>query len=479
MQRIEEYRPRVTSPYELMMHLYDQILAGRISTLAGLKDYTSVLPEGTLTAAIIKRAFELLRKLNWGYFRALGPDEFPELWKVMVLPDQQYPFAGDLKSNITSPDLFVAVIDLHGYTKFCQRNRHNLSRLEALDRMLFHDFGRMASQLGVISRRFNGDEIVLVGARVEQVLETIMAIMGHLSRAFRKAVGAQQGIQGSVHLPEFQISAGLTGGQKYAAVVVTKTGDLSGDLLNSAARLQSRANQLSPDTDRILLSGHAYHRLVARLGTGVVKLPFAVGYLNAGTVEFKGVNLPVFEMLFLEREGYRLTYQPHLERLFVSLRKKLWRGNVLEDALALAEALVGSLPHLRANHRHQILRALQGVRDAFAADQFDLALSQLEAVIRILSAIKHPDPLVIDYLSQIARGYRSIYERFLVQVDLELEAQSDTTRKTLAKYHALYEATRSKAREQYKNSRGLWIKATDEARPGLEVRIKQTKHSEG
>jgi class 3 adenylate cyclase len=474
MQRIEEYVPRVTSPYELMMHLYDQILAGRITTLAALKDYTSVLPEGTLTAAIFKRAFELMRKLSWGYFRALGPEEFPELWKVMVVPDRQYPFAGDLKTTITSPDLFVGVLDLHGYTKFCQMNRHNMSRLDALDAVLFHDFSRLASKLGVISRRFNGDEIVLVGAHVEQVVETIMDIMGHLSRAFRKAVGAQQ-VGHNTRLPEFQISAGITGGQKYASVVVTRSGDLSGDLLNSAARLQARANKLSPDTDRILLSGHAYHRLLTRLKTGIVQLPYQVGYLNAGTVEFKGINLPVFEMLFLDREGYRLTYQPHLEKLFLSLRKKLWRGNVLEDALALAEALVGSWPHLGASHKVKILHALRAVRELFGTDQFEQALTQYEAILKILSAIKHADPLVVDYLCQIGTGYRSIYDRFQILVDLELEAQSDQTRKTLAKYHALYETTRSQAREQFHHSRSLWLKATEEARQGIEVRIRQAK----
>ena len=108
-------------------------------------------------------------------------------------------------------------------------------------------------------------------------------------------------------------------------------------------------------------------------------------------------------------------------------------------------------------------------------DQFHQALAQFEAVVRILAAIEHADQIVADYLDQIAKGYRCIHTHFLSHVDLELEAQNDQTRRTPAKYHALYEPTRAKVREQFSHSRKLWLKATEDTRLGLEVRISQTK----
>jgi len=476
MQSIREYNQNTTSSYELLVHLFDRILVGKTATFEALKDYAAVLPEGTQTRAVFKRAFDLIRKTSWGIFKNLTPEAFPELWRLLVVPDRQFEFAGDLKRTVSSPDLFVGMIDVHGYTKFCQRNRHNMTMLDFLDRVLFEDITRIAAEAGVVSKRANGDEILLVGASVADVVETVLLIMTYLSKDLKlKVATVQQRSSDHVFLPDFQISAGVTGGQKYASLVVTRDGDLSGDLVNTAARLQARANKISPDLSKILLSGHAYHRLKARLDPGLVELPYKVGFFNTGSVEFKGVSVPVFEVVFLDKESHRVSYQTQMVQLYHSLQKKLWRSKVLEDALALAAALATHLPELGPLDRNELLVRIRAATDLFDDDQFEKAVAQLDSLVTDFETLESWDPLAVEYLRQIREGYRVVLDEFLSHLDRELEGQKDAQRDVLAKYHALYETTRKEARTKVRNHRGAWFKAAEEVSEGLQIRIRSMK----
>lgn len=476
MQSIQEYTPGTTSAYELLVHLYDRILAGKIPTFEALKEYCAPVPDGPQTRALYKRAFELIRKLTWGIFRTVTLETFPDLWKLLVVPDRSFEFAGDLKRTVASPDLFVGLIDVHGYTKFCQRNRHNMTMLDFLDRVLFDDLAKIASEAGVISKRANGDEILLVGASVSSVAETVLKIMTYLSKDFQtKFESAQPRSPDHVFLPVFQISAGITGGQKYASVVVTRDGDLSGDLVNTAARLQARANKISPDTTKILLSGHAYHRLKDKLEPGRNPPPYRIGFLNTGAVEFKGATLPVFEIVFLDKESYRLSYQPQMIQLYQSIQKKLWRSNVFQDALALATALATHWPDLGAADRRQLANKIRGTATLFEADQFEGALDQFRALVADFEALETSDPLAVDYLRQIHEGYRAVLDGYLRYLDRELANHPDPQREALAKYHARYEISVKEARTKLRNHRVAWMQAAEDLTETLDVRIRSLK----
>jgi len=476
MQSIREYSPGNTSPYELLVHLFDRILGGKISTFEALKDYASSVPDGPQTRALFKRTFELIRKLSWGIFRNVTPDGFPELWRLIVVPDRDFEFAGDLKRTVSSPDLFVAMIDVHGYTKFCQRNRHNMTMLDFLDRILFDDIAKIAAEAGVVSKRANGDEILLVGASVADVVETVMLVMTYLSKdLMRKVVSIQPRSSDHVFLPDFQISAGITGGQKYASVVVTRDGDLSGDLVNTAARLQARANKISPDRNKILLSGHAYHRLKARLDPGLVELPYQVGFFNTGAVEFKGVKVPVFEMLFLDQESHRVAYQPQMVQLYQSIQKKLWDSKIFLDTFALASALATHLPDLGSLDRGELLGRIREARISLEDDQFERAVGQLDALVSEFESLEAWDPLAVEYLRQIREGYRMVLASYLGNLDKELDHQKDAQRETLAKYHSLYETTRKEARAKLRSHRVAWTQAANQAAQDVAVRIRSMK----
>jgi len=476
MQSIRDYNPTSTSPYELLVHFFDRILVGKTATFEALKEYASVIPEGPQTRALFKRAFELIRKVSWGVFRNLGPETFPELWRLLVVPDRKYEFAGDLKRTVSSPDLFVGMIDIHGYTKFCQRNRHNMTMLDFLDRVLFEDLSRIAAEAGVVSKRANGDEILLVGASVAAVIETVFLVMTYLSKDLKLKVDSVEPRSSEhVFLPDFQISAGVTGGQKYASLVVTRDGDLSGDLVNTAARLQARANKLSPEHNKILLSGHAFQRLKLRLDAGTVDLSYKVGFFNTGTVEFKGVELTVFEVVFLDKESHRIAYQNQMLQLYQSIEKKLWRSKVLEDALAVALGLTVHIPDVGSLDRGKLKARIRETSVLFTKDQFEPAMDQFGALVEELASLEAWDPLAVEYLRQIRAGYRVVLDGFLGHVDREIDSQKDAQRDLLAQYHARYETNRKEARANARNPRTIWFRAAEEAADGLEIHIRSMK----
>ena len=73
MNDIKEFAPSM-SPYEILVHLNEKILTGDLVTFESLKRYTSLLPDGTKYATILKKAFDLQRRLYWGFFKDVSPE---------------------------------------------------------------------------------------------------------------------------------------------------------------------------------------------------------------------------------------------------------------------------------------------------------------------------------------------------------------------------------------------------------------------
>ena len=72
MNEIKEYTAS-SSAYEVFVHLSDKIVKGDLLTFTALRTYCSALPESPRTEAILKKAFELQRRLYWGFFRDTRP----------------------------------------------------------------------------------------------------------------------------------------------------------------------------------------------------------------------------------------------------------------------------------------------------------------------------------------------------------------------------------------------------------------------
>ena len=354
MKDIKEY-VSTTSPYEILVHLYEKVLDREFTTFEALRTYASVLPNGPRTNLILKKTFDLQRKLYWGFFRDVTPDSHPKVWNAVVLPDSQFAFAGDLKRYMSIPDIYIGMVDIHGYTKYCRENRHNLSMLDLLDRMIQEDIPEIAAKEGVVSRRTQGDMILLLGASASDMLRTVLLIVDYFSKRRRIADDVKPaGRPGSGFiLPEFMISAGIAGGQKYTPLIITKDGDLSGDIINTAARLQARAGKISPERNKILVTNHVYQRIQSCDEKGDRGLISKVDFFNTGTIEFKGISLSVYDVVFLSTEAYRLSYRDLMEELYDALDKSMWKSKVFVDTLRVAARIADNLPGIVPKNRRE------------------------------------------------------------------------------------------------------------------------------
>ncbi len=490
MKDIAEYGP-ASSPFETLVHLEDKIMSGELKTFQALKSYAAVLVGTQRGKVILKRAFDLQRQLHWGFFRDLQPVAFPSLWSQVVIADPDFDFAGDLKGYMSIPDIYVGLLDIHGYTRFCRENRNNMSRLDLLDRMLHEEVRAMAARNGVLARRARGDEILMLAASAADLAETSLALMDHFSRPRRIATGPAGKAQNTdMMLPPFQLSAGLAGGQKYTPLVVTRDGDLSGDIVNTAARLQARATRLSPHRNRMLITSHVQQKLVGVNGQRHPHLA-DVKYLNTGTVSFKGTSLLVYDAVFVKTEAWRLDIQACLEELYASLDKGMWRSKVFEDAISLIVRLTKSITAFALQRKGggpeidatEFLGMARKVSDLFAQDRFEEAVDAFGELVRLLSTLEGVDEVALEYLMGIAEGYASIGQSFASKVEAEIFANPDmvigssgkASFDTLKKNAELYQSLLARARLSVRSRKASWYHVADECAPSNGVMIESRK----
>lgn len=500
MNDIKEYSAS-TSPYEVLSLLSDKIVKGEFVTFNALRTYCAPLPDTPRTEAILKKAFELQRRLYWGFFRDISPSTHAKVWNKVVVPDRKYRFAGDIKRMATIPDVYMAIIDIHGYTRFCQKNRHNMSMLDLLDRVLQTDLPTIAAKYGVVSRRASGDEILLLGGSAAELFEVVFLMarrlakngMGKEKNAVAKDRQAEAG-ESADALPGFQISAGVAGGAKYAQLVITRDGDLSGTIVNTAARLQARANRISPDRTKILLTSVTFQKLKTQPPSAHFEFLRAVDFFDTGMVEFKGVNVPVFDTVFLATEANRLEYRDRMGALYDSIGQGLWLSHIFADALNLMARIVtsstGSLideatkQPIDAGDPISIIQRIKKAQSYFVAERYELAIDEYAELTDVFCRAEGRDPIVVEYLTKVRENYRYVVERFTARLDREIDAHleaiflSPTDRanfRTLEKHYSMFSNVRDAARFKVPDRRSLWSRSVEEASDKLGVNIQAKK----
>ena len=495
MKDISEYASS-TSPYELLTLLTEKIVRGELTTFKALRDYCAQLPDSPKVEAILRRAFDLQKKLYWGFFKDISPSTHPKVWSKVVVPDRKHRFAGDIKRLAAIPDVYMAIIDIHGYTRFCQKHRHNMSMLDLLDRVLQQDIPALASAHGVVSRRARGDEILLVSGSAADLFEVVFLIKRHMAKRgpTEKSEPAQAG-EGENALPAFEISAGIAGGAKYSQLVITRDGDLSGSIVNTAARLQARANKISPERTKILLASVTYQKLKGQpKPSSSYKYASAVDFFDTGMVEFKGINLSVIDTIFLPEEASRVEYRDRMGSLYDSVRQGMWASKVFADALNLMARIFSANPGgftnektgapIEATDSISAMQRIKKMQSLFAAERYEQAIADLSGLVSDYSRARERDLIVIEYLNIVRRNYRKLLAAFSKSLDREIDdhleaiflGQGDRNNyRTLEKHHAMFTSVRDAARIKVPDRKAIWAKSAEQTASTLGVSIKARK----
>jgi hypothetical protein len=434
---ISEYS-KTTTDYELFSFFYDQVISRGLSSFAELKEFAEPILRDKRCHPVLLRVFGLIKTLNWGYFAHMTPETHNRLWQELVLPDKLLPGAGDLKRTLSISNLYVAMLDIHGYTKFCQDSRKNLSMLHTLDRAINRDIGAISTNCQAVSQRERGDEIVVVAASASDALTVTLAIIDYFGKTNvlkDPDINTQRSGDAFI-LPAFKISAGITGGNTSSPLIITEQGNLSGFLLNSGARLQVRADELSPTDSRVMVTRQVQMNFIkenAGKNPSTLFKNDTVYFLDTGAIEFKGVLLPSCEAVFRVEERYKERFSAQITELFVSISGNRWEQKIFADLMELLVKTVNVMPRFSQTLNTPVNGANTAtnttVRDLaqlalkawLQEEDFVQALELLHDSIIILAEVSSFDRLILDYARGIYSRYELLVDDFVEALDREIE----------------------------------------------------------
>jgi hypothetical protein len=440
LKDISEYL-KETSAYELFTYLHDKIIKKEITTFSQLEKYTEKLPVNQTTSAVIQKAFNLIKQLYWGFMKDIDDSSYTKLWKELVIRGRKYDFGGDLKRNISISNIYIAILDIHGYTSFCQENKKNLSNLHLLDNFIENGVKKITKRFGTLSQRERGDEIILISSSATDILSVTLSIMDDFSKktVIKDQPEAQNRSQYEIVLPTFKISAGIAGGNISTPLIVTEKGDLSGFLFNIAARLQVRANELSPKESKIIVSQQVYLSFEKENTSekSDIYLHGAVYFFNNGPILFKGISISTYEAVFKEGDKYKEKFTKEMEALFKSIKESNWKEAIFSKLMELISKVSTSMPEFYLDsgldeyttglNNSTLARFCSDVNNMYVyKDNYIEAISKLGLIIEKLKQIENFDELTLEYSKVIFNKYTMLINFFEDKVDGEIDKNIDT-----------------------------------------------------
>jgi hypothetical protein len=298
---------------------------------------------------------------------------------------------------------------------------------------------RISTACQAVSQRERGDEMVVVAASATDALTVTLAIIDDFGKGTvvndpriptRREGNAEA-------LPLFKISAGITGGNTQSPLIITEKGNLSGFLLNSGARLQTRANELSGKETRIMVARQVYMNFMKENEKERCSLykNNAIYFLDTGQIEFKGVQIPSCEAVFKAEDRYKEQFSEELTRLFDSIKQNLWEQKIfvdLMDLLSKAAQVMAKFtvtPPVPINGMQTVtnesfMQLCRIATKAYMLDEdYSAAVNMLKTLISLIEQIPHFERLILDYLRGITDKYDMLLGSYLETIDKEMEAR--------------------------------------------------------
>jgi hypothetical protein len=443
-----------TPELKLFYHLSDRMMAGEFQTFSALIDYVGTLKLSFRPETVIERSFALFKDLRWGFLKELSRSEYGKLWKELILPHRDYPNVGDLKRNMSISNIYIAMLDIHGYTRFCQESKSNLSRLRKLDDFLHEGIRKIARGNSALANRERGDEIVVVASSATDCIKTTLEIINTFSKqgAVRDHAMASTRSDYSIVLPDFKVTAGIAGGNLTTPLIITESGLLSGFLLNTAARLQTLANELSPKDSKIITTHSVYSSYLKE--NKVVKSELfakkVLQFFNAGTVSFKGTKVSCCEIIFNPKEQFRMNYNPALLALLEALRQQLWKGRVFTDVIELVLKACQTMPAfavdmVKGGERQKITNdSIAGLavqaRQHYKKEEYPAAVAALARITEEADSVPEFDRLIVRYLGEISQRFQLLAAEFEKRLEGEILTKLDIIFEP--RYKPVYEKAR-------------------------------------
>lgn len=409
---------------DVLIVCYDQIIARKILSVAELLDYLGDLDWDPRLEGVVVHCYRLIKELHWGIFRDLDPETHPDLWKSLTVSNKKVPDIVDLKRNVVVPDVYCALLDIHAYTEFCQKNRHNVSMLRTLDDLIQKDMREIAHKNRCLSTRAAGDNIIIIGSSPGDMIRATLGIIDCFSRKrVLQAANLAESRKGkSIVMQDFNVSAGIAGGMRYSSLVVTQDGDISGPVMNTAARLQAFAGTISPDRSKVMVTSHvcagyAKEREKKKDNEG------DFNFFQCGRINFKGTSVNVCELLYDKEELKKAKYQEQYTELIEATKNGRWSDRLITNAVSLVIEVLKTRPISRVKLEgegsgrsfsndaviglcEEAIRLYEGARDHRTVS------ARLQEIVDILDNATSFDPLVLTRFRQVVDLYNRMTQEF-------------------------------------------------------------------
>jgi hypothetical protein len=369
-----------------------------------------------------------------------------------------------------------------------------------LDKTINNEIGRISTQCQSVSRRERGDEMVVISPSASDALTVTLSIIDYFAKTRvvkDPAISNCREGQEANSLPVFKISAGITGGNTTSPLILTELGDLSGFLLNIGARLQTRANELSPRESRVMISKQVQMNFIKEnqgeksgtSGSAAIYRDNAVYFLDTGQIEFKGVMLPTCEVVFNSQERYKEKFSESLQKLFGSIRENLWEQRIFLSLLELVTRAAVNMPAFTVTPPHPVSGLMTVNNDsvvglcrqamkAYVVDEdYYTAVERLHDMADIITLVPQFDHLILDYLKGVIGKYDFLLSRYEFSIGREIEEKADDifignaykTWQAAKNGAAIYEKLRAIGRKSsaVTKKKALWYKLIKESQEEL------------
>lgn len=357
------------------------------------------------------------------------------------------------------------------------------------------DIGKITQENNVVSRRARGDEIILVGTSATDIINSVISIIDYFSKRKiiknKKLTKSRPGAK--IILPDMHVTAGIAGGKMYTPLIITEDGDLSGDVVNTAARLQARANKISPTETRVIITKHVRHKFLKEQKERGDSRDHELNFFNSGLIEFKGISIHLYDLLFREKDLYLLEFQDEMLKLYDSLKRGLWKNKVFPDLLRLLITVLNCMPGFRiivvlgdgkkiVLGNSELIDLSKKSLNAYSVKKdYSRALSFLDRIIGYLKKVHSFDGLVLEYITGISEIYTAILNEYDIEIENLVESRIDKIlsleeRKTynlVKKHFHIYEKLRSHVRNSSElgNRKALWYKIIENKTDKIELSI--------
>ena len=334
------------------------------------------------------------------------------------------------------------MLDIHGYTQFCMDSRKNLSMMHTLDWAMNTESRRISTTCHAISQRERGDEVVIVAATATDAITVTLAIIDYFAKTnvVNDPTISTKREGNADALPVFKISAGITGGNTQSPLIITEKGNLSGFLLNSGARLQTRANELSGKDSRIMVAKQVYMNYVKENEKDPSPLfkRNVVYFLDTGQIEFKGVQIPSCEAVFQPEDMYKEKISQDMIQLFSAIKENLWEQRIFQDLLTLLTKTAQVMPKfnyvppspingMQTITNESLQQLCRLASKAYMHDEdYSAAVNWLKTLMSIIESIPKFERLILDYFRGVTDKYEMLLKSYLETIDKELDSRAQT-----------------------------------------------------